>query len=58
MSSRLIKTLGPKSERNHIVNDHPDKAFTSSAFFSRLRENELRQKFKKKMKNRGKSTKK
>lgn len=58
MSSRLIKTLGPKSERSHIVNDHPDKAYTSNAFFSRLRENELRQKFKKKMKNRGKSIKK
>ena len=49
MGTRLIKTLGPKSERSHIVNDFPDKAFTSNAFFSRLRENELRQKFKKKM---------
>lgn len=58
MKSKKIKPLGPKLERYHIDKDDPYKAYTSNAFFSRPRENELRQKFKKKMKNRGKSIKK
>ena len=42
-------------ERKHIDNDSDIK---SIGMFKRLRENELRQKYLKKMKNRGKSTKK
>lgn len=55
MKVKKIKPLGPKLERYHIDKDSDIK---SIGVFKRLRENELRQKFKKKMKNRGKSIKK
>lgn len=55
MSVKKIKQTGSKSERAHIDNDHE---FKKVHLWTRTRENELRQKFKKKMKNRGKSIKK
>lgn len=55
MSVKKIKQTCSKLERGHIDNDHEYKKVH---IWSRLRENELRQKFKKKMKNRGKNKKK
>lgn len=55
MLAKKIKPLGSKLERYHIQKDNPDKQL---GIFKKDRENELRQKYKKKMKNRGKSIKK
>lgn len=55
MKIKKIKSNGNKLERGHIDNDHE---FKKVRIWTRTRENELRQKFKKKMKNRGKNKKK
>lgn len=51
MKIRKIKSNGNKLERGHIDNDHE---FKKVHIWSRLRENEIRQKEKKKRKNRSK----
>lgn len=55
MKIKYIRSNGNKLERGHIDNDHE---FKKVHLWNRLKENELRQKFKKKMKNRGKNKKK
>lgn len=52
MLAKKIKPLGVKLERYHIQKDNPDKQL---GIFKKDRENELRQKYKKKMKNRSKN---